>query len=128
MKYVLGLCLFTVFVCSWFLVSPANASRNCYIVAQKELDASAFQTHTNPNAKEMQCISTYKTITALGTCVDVAHNQLPTNLQFQIVPVIDRLVAWFRFGMKDVQGLRDEHDQDCLQYVDTMFVPPNLTE
>ncbi len=128
MKYLLLPVLILVFVLSWLIISPANASRNCYISTQKELDASAFQVQANPNAKEFQCISTFQTITALSACVDAANSRIPSIIRPQLEPVIKQLVGWIRYQMKDVSQLRQEHDADCSAYIDTMFVPPDLTQ
>ena len=128
MKYVFPLILIVIFILSWLIVSPANASRNCYIHTQKELDTSSFQMQANPNAKEFQCISTFQTITALGKCVDDAHSKIPSWIRPQLLPVVIGLVGKVRYQMKDVSQLRQEHDVDCSVFVDTMFVPPDLTQ
>lgn len=128
MKYAFLVVLVLLFVLSWLIIAPANASRNCYISTQKELDASAFQVQANPNAREFQCISTFQTISTLGACVDTANNRIPSMLKPQLAPVVRQLVGWIRYQMKDVSQLRQEHDADCSAYIDTMFVPPDLTQ
>lgn len=128
MKQAIFLLLTLLFILSWLIISPANASRNCYISTQKELDASAFQVQANPNAREFQCISTFQTITALGACLDAANNRIPSMIKPQFAPVVSQLVGWIRYQMKDVSQLRQEHDADCSAYIDTMFVLPDLTQ
>ncbi len=128
MKLLFSVILVLLFVLSWLIISPANVSRNCYITTQKELDASAFQVQANPNVKEIQCMSTYNTITALGVCVDASHSRIPLWIRPQLSRVADQLVLWIRYQSKDIAQLRQEHDIECAEYIDTMFVPPDLTQ
>lgn len=128
MKLIFGVCLVVFIVFSWFIISAANGNRNCYIAAQKELDASSFQAHANPSTLEVQCLITYKAIIDLGTCVDTSHNQIPKGLRSQFVPLVNKLVMLIRYGMKDVAGLKADHDAECSQYLDTMFEPPDITQ
>jgi len=128
MKYIFVIVLILLFISSWLIITPANASRNCYIATQKELDVSAFQVQANPNAREVQCVSSFQIITSLGVCVDAAHNRIPVGLRSQISPIVTRLVSWIRYQTKDVSQLRVEHDVNCSAYVDTMFVPPDINQ
>jgi hypothetical protein len=127
MKIFVGILLsLVVLVSTSVFIIAANTSRNCYIAAQKDLDASAFQSNAYPDSKGVQCTASYNTIITLGSCIDGAHALVPAFARSQLVPLVDRTVSWIRYGSNDAAALRVSHDGDCEQYPDAMFIPPDL--
>ncbi len=120
---VVGIVL--VGLCGVLIVS-ANRTRNCYIASQKELDAAAFQSNAYPDSKGTQCLITYETLTTLGACIDASHRRIPSSLASSFVSLSDQLVAWIRYGTRDVAALRVDHDLECADHADSMFVAPDL--
>lgn len=125
MKILLWLFLGGVVVgMSWYVITAANTTRDCYITKQKDIEDLAYKLQSFGGDKTMLCSASYELVDSLGACLVKADTSLPERLREPLGPVVKNMLGFVRNGGKELKGFQDAHDAVCSEYPDMMFTPP----
>ena len=114
-----------VFGASWYVVSAANTTRDCYIEKGKDLDDLAYKLRSFGGDKTQLCTASYEQVDSLGVCLTNADASLPVQLRPRLQPMVTKVLGLLRNGEKELKGFQDAHDAVCSEYPDMMFTPPD---
>lgn len=96
----------------------------CNVLYQDSLDTIAAQSQAVLSDWHSACTKSYGVITDWDICLAKADLSTPKQLLPWLRPSVSAFMMFFREKNKDIDVLKQEHDEKCRDYTDLMFYPP----
>ncbi|OGG04985.1 hypothetical protein A2Z33_06870 [Candidatus Gottesmanbacteria bacterium RBG_16_52_11] len=118
------LVLLIIFVAAaWYVVQDGIRITSCFETNTQTFDDIEYGSRNQGWSQRRICELKFQAVTATESCLrDVASgSMLPDGSTDRIV----RAMHLYRADIDETENLKDRHDEECFQYPESMFYPPD---